>query len=371
MIPGPDKSNELMVLNMGPQHPSTHGVLRVILKLDGEYVLDAEPILGYGHRMHEKMGEIRSHKGFYANVSRMDYAGALSFGHGHVLAAERLSGIVAPPRAEYIRVMSTELNRVASHLLWMGAFLLDLGAFTPILYAFDDREMIYDLLEHLTGARLTFSYFRLGGVCNDVDEKFLEGTKAFVKRMRKRLPMYHELVTGNVIFRKRVEGVGYISKDMALRYGATGPVIRGSGIPYDVRRSEPYSVYPEFDFDIPTYPEGDCLARYMVRMAEIEQSLRIIEQSIAKLPEGPVMMEKMPKKIKSGPGDVYQNVEAARGALGYYLACDGSDTPYRMKIRSPCYSNLSMLKELTCGILLADLVAVMGSFDLVIPEIDR
>lgn len=371
MIPQQDVTQETLVLNMGPQHPSTHGVLRVILKLDGEYVLEAEPILGYGHRMHEKMGEIRSHKGFYANVSRMDYAHALGFAHGHILAAEKLSGITAPPRAEYIRAMTAELNRVASHLLWMGAFLLDLGAFTPILYAFDDREYVYDLLEHLTGARLTYSYFRLGGVCADVDEKFLTGTKHFVKRMRERLPMYHKLVAGNIIFRKRVEGVGYISKDMALKYGATGPVIRGSGIAYDVRKVEPYSVYPEFDFDVPTFPEGDCKARYNVRMAEMEQSLRIIEQAIEKLPDGPVMMEKMPKKIKSGPGEIYQNVEAARGALGYYLVCDGSDTPYRMKIRSPSYSNLSILKELSKGDLLADLVAIMGSMDLVIPEIDR
>lgn len=371
MIPNPDPTQETLVLNMGPQHPSTHGVLRVVLKLDGEYVLEAEPILGYGHRMHELMGEVRNHKGFYANVGRMDYGGALSFGHGHVLAVERLSGITAPERAEYIRVMTTELNRIASHLLWFGAFLLDLGAFTPILYAFDDRECILDLLEHLTGARLTFSYFRVGGVCCDVDDQFLTGAKHFVHRMRERLPMYHKLVTGNIIFQKRVKDVGYIDRDMALKYGCTGPMLRGSGISYDVRRSEAYSVYPELDFDIPTSEGCDCFARYEVRMAEMEQCLRIIEQCIEKLPDGPVMGEDVPKKIKSGPGDAYQNVEAARGSLGYYLATDGTDTPYRMKIRSPSYSNLSILKELTRGVLLADLCATMGSMDLVIPEIDR
>lgn len=371
MIPRPDPTQETLVLNMGPQHPSTHGVLRVVLKLDGEYVVDAEPVIGYGHRMHEKIGEVRPHNGFYANVSRMDYAGALSFAHGHILAVEKLSAIEAPPRAEYLRVITTELNRIGSHLLWYGAFLLDLGAFTPILYAFEDREITMDLLEHITGARLTFSYFRVGGVCRDADDRFVNGTREFIKRLRARMPMYHKLVTGNVIFRNRTEGVGYISKDMALKYGATGPVIRGSGIPYDIRRVQPYSAYPDFDFDIPTFPEGDCYARYKVRMAEMEQSLRIMEQALDKLPEGPVMAEKLPKKIKSGPGEFFQAVEAARGELDYYLVCDGSDVPYRMKIRPPSYSNLSMLKELARGILLSDLVAVMGSFDLVIPEIDR
>jgi NADH-quinone oxidoreductase subunit D len=370
MIHQADPTQETFVLNMGPQHPSTHGVLRVVLHCDGEYVLDAEPVIGYGHRMHEKMGEIREHRGFYANVSRMDYAGPLPFAHGHVLAVEKLLGLEVPKRAEYIRAMTSELNRISSHLLWFGAFLLDLGAFTPILYAFDDREIIYDLLEDLTGARLTYSYFRIGGVCRDVDDKFLEGTKAFVKRLRSKMPMYNDLVTGNVIFRKRVENVGHIPVDMALKYGATGPVIRGSGVPYDVRRVEPYSVYPEFDFDIPCFTECDALARYRVRMAEIEQSIRIIEQAIANLPEGDYIAPKVPKVLKTS-GEVYQAVEAARGALGYYLVGDGTQNPYRMKIRPPSYSNLSLLKELTRGILLSDLVAVMGSFDLVIPEIDR
>ncbi|NOY44285.1 MAG: NADH-quinone oxidoreductase subunit D [Deltaproteobacteria bacterium] len=371
MIPRPDPTLETLVLNMGPQHPSTHGVLRVVLKLDGEYVLEAHPVIGYGHRMHEKMGEVRNVSGFYANVGRMDYAGALSFGHGHVLAVERMLGIEVPPRAEYIRVITTELNRIASHLLWFGAFLLDLGAFTPILYSFDDREYILDLLEHVTGARLTFSYFRVGGVNRDLDERFIQGTRVFIRRMRSRFEVYHKLVTGNVIFRKRVEGVGVISPDMIRKYGATGPVARGSGIPYDIRRVEPYSVYSEFDFDIPTFPEGDCFARYRVRLAEMEQSLRIVEQALDRLPDGPVMVEKVPKKLKLGPGEVYQAVEAARGELGYYLVGDGTDVPYRLKIRPPSYSNLSLLNELAEGVLLADLVAIMGSLDLVIPEIDR
>jgi NADH-quinone oxidoreductase subunit D len=370
MIPKPDPSQETLVLNMGPQHPSTHGVLRVVLKMDGEYVLEAHPVIGYGHRMHELMGEVRNSSGFYANVGRMDYGGALSFGHGHVLAVERLAGIEVPARAEYIRVITTELNRIASHLLWLGAFLLDLGAFTPILYSFDDREYTLDLLEHITGARLTFSYHRIGGVCRDLDDIFIDGTRAFIKRLRARFDTYDKLVTGNVIFRQRAEGVGVISRDMALKYGLTGPMIRGSGIPYDIRRVEPYSIYPELDFEIPTRPEGDCMARYLVRLAEMEQCLRIIEQALDQLPEGDILA-KVPKKLKLGPGDVCQAVEAARGELIYYLVGDGSDVPYRMKIRSPCYSNLSALNELTQGVLIADLVTIMGTFDLVIPEIDR
>jgi NADH-quinone oxidoreductase subunit D len=332
MIPRPDPSQETLVLNMGPQHPSTHGVLRVVLKLDGEYVLQAEPVIGYGHRMHEKMG--------------------------------------VPERAEYIRVITTEMNRIASHLLWLGAFLLDLGAFTPILYCFDDRELILDLLEHITGARITFSYHRIGGVCRDLDDKFIDGTRAFIQRMRSRFDTYDKLVTGNVIFRKRSDGVGVITRDMALRYGVTGPMMRASGFPYDIRRVEPYSVYPELDFEIPTAEEGDCFARYRVRVAEIEQCLRIVEQALDRLPDGDVMA-KVPKKLKVGPGETYQSVEAARGHLGYYLVGDGTDKPYRLKIRAPSFSNLSVLSELAKGVLIADLVAIMGTLDLVIPEIDR
>ncbi len=370
MIPRPDPSQETLVLNMGPQHPSTHGVLRVVLRLDGEYVLEAHPVIGYGHRMHELMGEVRTSSGFYANVGRMDYGGALSFGHGHVLAVEKLAGIEVPPRAEYIRVITTEMNRIASHLLWFGAFLLDLGAFTPILYSFDDREFILDLLEHVTGARLTFSYHRIGGVARDLDDKFIEGTRVFLRRMRERLDVYDKLVTGNVIFRKRAEGVGVIDKDTVLKYGATGPVARGSGLAYDIRRVEPYSVYPDLEFEIPTATEGDSFARYRVRLAEIEQCLRIVEQALDRLPDGPVQA-KVPKKVKLGPGDAYQAVEAARGELDYYLVGDGSDVPYRMKIRPPSFSNLSLLGEVCQGVLLSDLVTIMGSLDLVIPEIDR
>lgn len=369
--PAQNRHEETFVLNLGPQHPATHGVLRVKLIMDGEYIVKAEPVLGYIHRMHEKMGENRTWAQFMPNTSRMDYLGALSYNLGYVLAVERAVGIEVPERAEYIRVITTELNRVSSHLLWFGAFILDLGGFTPLLYAFDDREQILDLLERVTGARLTYCYFRFGGVYNDVDEEFLKGTLQFIKRLRSRLPMYHDLVSKNIIMIKRLKGIGFIPAEMCRRYGATGPVIRGAGVAYDVRKVEPYSIYPEFDFDIPVYPEGDSMARYMVRMDEMEQSMRIIEQAIAKIPEGPVNAAKVPKMLKPPKGDYYHAVEAARGSFGVRIVSDGTNTPYRLKLRSPCFSNLSLFGEASQGMLLADALAVMGSLDLVIPEIDR
>jgi len=366
-----DMHKETFVLNMGPQHPATHGVLRVKLVLDGEYIVEAEPVLGYIHRMHEKMGENRTWAQFMPNTGRLDYLSALSYNHGYVAAVERAAGIEVPERAEVIRVMTVELNRISSHLLWFGAYLLDLGGFTPLLYAFDDREQILDLLESVTGSRLTYCYFRFGGLYNDIDDDFIAGLKGFVERLRSRLPMYHTLVTKNIILMKRLKDIGVVSADMCRRYGATGPVARGSGIDYDVRKNEPYSVYPEFDFDVPVYHEGDSMARYMVRMDEIEQSLRIIEQAIAKLPEGPIMAEKAPKIIKPAKGDYYHAVEAARGSFGVRLVSDGTNTPYRLKLRSPSFCNLSLFAEASQGMLVADAVAFMGSLDLVIPEIDR
>jgi NADH-quinone oxidoreductase subunit D len=364
-------NQETFVINLGPQHPATHGVLRVKLTMDGEYIVRAEPVLGYIHRMHEKMGENRTWAQFMPNTGRLDYLGALSYNHGYVQVVERAAGIEVPERAEYLRVITVELNRIASHLLWYGAFILDLGGFTPLLYAFDDREQILDLLESVTGSRLTFCYFRFGGLFNDVDDAFVSGTRAFIKRLRKRLPDYHNLVTKNIILIKRLKDVGMISDEMCRRYGATGPVLRGSGVNYDVRKNEPYSVYPEFDFDIPVYPEGDSMARYMVRMDEIEQSLRIIEQGLDKLPDGPIMAEKAPKIIKPPAGDYYGAVEAARGTFAIRAISDGSNIPYRLKLRSPTFSNLSLYEEASRGMLLADALALMGSLDLVIPEIDR
>ncbi|WP_300669280.1 NADH-quinone oxidoreductase subunit D [Desulfoluna sp.] len=362
-------SKHRFLLNMGPQHPSTHGVLRVVLEMDGEYAMELDPVLGYGHRMHEKMAEVRPTSGFYPNTARMDYLGAILFSHGYVGLLERMAGVEVPERAEYIRVITAELNRISSHLVGIGAYVLDLGAFTPILYAFDDREKILDILEAITGSRLTYCYFRAGGVSRDIDDTFIRRTREFIDRMRNRMPMYHDLVTDNIIFLKRTKEIGLIDRDMAIRYGLTGPVLRGSGIAYDVRKSEPYSIYDRFDFEIPTGENGDSFDRYLVRMEEIVQSLRIIEQALDALPDGPVMAKT--KKIKLPAGECNYTVEAARGSLSYYLVGDGSDTPYRLKIRVPSYANLSPLPELCRGILLSDLVTAMGSLDLVIPEIDR
>ncbi len=363
--------NESFVVNLGPQHPATHGVLRIKLTMDGEYILDAEPIIGYGHRMHEKMGENRTYAKFLPNTGRMDYVAALFNGHGYVSAVERLAGITVPERAEYIRVITCELNRVASHLLWVGAFLVDLGGFTPLLYCFDDREHILDLLESVTGARLTFCYFRFGGVCNDIDDDFIAGTRTFISSMRSRMPLYHDFVSTNIIFRKRCEGLGILPADTCRKYGASGPVLRGSGIPYDVRKMEPYSIYPQLDFNVPVYPECDNMARYRVRIDEIVESLRIIEQALDKLPAGPVMAEKAPKILKPPKGDCYFNVESARGSFGVRVVSDGTENAYRLKLRSPCFSNMSLFQECSRGMLLADALALLGSLDLVIPDMDR
>ncbi|HWI60049.1 MAG TPA: NADH-quinone oxidoreductase subunit D [Bacillota bacterium] len=362
---------ETFVLNLGPQHPATHGVLRVKMVMDGEYIERAEPICGYIHRMQEKMGENRNYAKFLPNTSRIDYLSAMTYTHAFVGAVERAAKIPVPPRAEYIRVITSELNRVSSHLVWWGAFLLDLGGFTPLLYAFDDREKILDLLEGLCGARLTYCYYRIGGLYNDVDEQFLKGTREFVTYMRPRLKMYKALVTGNIILRKRLEGIGPISQELCRKYGACGPVMRGSGIAYDVRKAEPYSAYPEFNFEIPTYPEGDSMARYLVRMDEIVQSLNIIEQALDKLPAGPVKFDKVPRVLKLAAGDYCYAVEAARGRFMVRIVSDNKEIPYRVKLRTPCLSNLSLFEEASRGMLLADALALMGSLDLVIPDIDR
>jgi NADH-quinone oxidoreductase subunit D len=370
VISAAEHAGETFVLNLGPQHPATHGVLRLKLTMDGEYITRAEPVPGYIHRMHEKMGENRTYAQFLPNTSRIDYLSAMHYTHAFVGLVERALKLEVPPRAEYIRVITSELNRLSSHLVWFGAFLLDLGGFTPLLYAFDDREKILDLLEGITGSRLTYCYYRFGGVCNDVDDDFIRGTREFVELMRPRLKLYRELVTDNIILRKRLEEIGPISSEMCRKYGATGPVVRGSGVPYDVRRMEPYSVYPALDFEVPVHPEGDCMARYLVRMEEMGQSLRIIEQALDRLPEGP-FLAKAPKLVKLSAGDYCYAVEAARGRFAIRVISDGKDIPYRVRLRAPSFSNLSLFEEASAGMMLPDALAVMGSLDLVIPDIDR
>jgi NADH-quinone oxidoreductase subunit D len=363
--------DECFVLNLGPQHPSTHGVARIKLTLDGEYICKAEPVLGYIHRMHEKMAENRTWPQFFPNTGRLDYLHALAYNQNYACLVERALAIEVPERAEYIRVITTELKRIASHMVWDGALVLDLGGFTPLLYTFDDREQILDLLESVTGSRLTFSYFRFGGVPSDIDDDFVAGTKIFISRMRERVKMYHSLITKNVILINRLKDIGFIPAEMCRKYGATGPVARGAGIDYDVRRHEPYSVYDRFEFEIPVYHEADSMARYMVRMDEILQSLRIIEQAIATLPAGPIMADKVPKLIRPPKGDYYHAVETARGRLGMRAVSDGSAIPWRLKLRTPCFSNMLIFGEACRGMLLADAVALFGSLDLVIPDVDK
>jgi NADH:ubiquinone oxidoreductase 49 kD subunit 7 len=361
-----------LILNLGPQHPSTHGVLRVIVEMDGEYILRAEPVLGYLHRMHEKMAEVKTAAQFIPNMGRVDYGHALGWNWAFVGAVEKLAGIEVPERAEYVRTITCELNRIASHLLWWGAYLLDLGAFTPIMYAFDDREKILDILQIPTGSRLTYSYFRIGGVAQDLTEDCLQLTREFIPWMRSRLPMYKDLVSDNIILRKRIEGIGVIDPDQCRRYGATGPVARGSGINYDVRRAAPYSVYPKLDFVVPTSPLMDARGRYDVRMIEIEQSLNIIEQCLELMPEGDTLVKGAPKPSWKAPkGEAYFAVEGARGKIGVHVVSDGGKNIYRTKLRAPGYCNLSLFAEVSAGTILADAVAILGSLDLIIPEIDR
>ena len=367
----PEEYEDGFFINLGPQHPSTHGVLRVVVKMDGEYIVSADPVLGYLHRMHEKMAENRSYLQFLPNPPRMDYLGALNYNLGHVTTIEKLCNIAVPERAQYIRTITAELNRISSHLLWVGAFVADLGGLTPFLYTFQDREHILDILEGIAGSRLTYCYFRFGGLYNDVDDAFIDATKQFIKHLRGRFGMYEKLVTKNVIFINRVKGIGILEQSNVPKYGCSGPVIRSTGIPFDIRKTEPYAAYDKIGFEIPIGTKGDNLDRYMIRIREMEISLNIIEEAIEKLPSGPIKAEKVPKKLKPPKGDIYHTVESPRGELGVYIVSDESDTPYRMRWRVPSYSNLMTFPCLAQGELISDAIATLGSYDLVIPEIDR
>lgn len=371
LAPASPNEDEMYYLNMGPQHPSMHGVLRLLLKLQGEEIVTAEPIIGYAHRAHEKMAENRSYIMFLPNTSRVDYLSGMIYNLAYCEAMEKILDIEVPERAQYIRTIANELNRISSHLLWFGTFLLDLGGVTPFLYCFDDREEILETLDRVTGSRLTYSYGRFGGVTMDVDDEFLAAVRAVVKRIRERIPMYLSLVYDNVIFRERCEGVGVMKGDVLRKYGITGPPLRAAGIAYDVRRAEPYGIYDRFDFEIPTRTVGDCMARFEVRVDEMEQSCRIIDQAIEGLPEGPIMPGRMKKRFKPPKGEFYFAVESARGHFGMYIVSDGTDNPSRIKLRTPSFSNLSSMPEVLRGTFVADTIAIVGSIDVVMPEIDR
>ncbi len=362
-------ANEL-VLNMGPQHPSTHGVLRVILKLDGEKVLNAECVIGYLHRGVEKIAENRTYAMFNPYVDRMDYVAAVSNGLGYCLAVEKLLGVEAPPRAQYIRVIMTELNRLASHQVWLGTHALDIGAITPLFYVFRDREEILKIFEKYCGARLTTHAFRIGGTQYEAYDGFQEDVKKFCTFVEPKINEIEELLTTNRIWVERTKGVGLISGKDCIAMGVTGPLLRASGVKWDLRKAQPYSSYDKFDFEIPTGENGDTYDRYLVRIAEMRQSVRILRQAVEGLPEGPIMA-KVPKVLKPPVGEVYVSIEAPKGELGYFVVSDGSTQPYRVRVRPPSFVNLQALNQMVKGQLVADVVAVIGTLDIVLGEVDR
>jgi NADH-quinone oxidoreductase subunit D len=359
-----------MVINLGPQHPSTHGVLHLVITLQGETIKKVEPHLGYIHRSIEKMCESLSYRQFIYVTSRMDYLSSHINNHGCALCVEKGLQIETPPRAKVIRVLMDELTRLASHQLWWGALAMDVGALTPFFHAFREREAINDIMEETCGARLTMNYMVPGGVMADLHPNFQKKVGEFISLFKSKIDEYDELVTDNVIFKSRMQGIGYISGEDAVSYGCTGPTARGSGVRCDIRKLAPYEVYGQLAFEEPIGTGGDCYARYLVRMQEMRQSLSIIEQLIDNIPEGD-FQAKTKAVLKLPKGEFYSRVETARGEFGVYIISEGGMTPYRIKFRSPGFSNLSALDHMARGHKIGDLVAIMGTLDLVIPDIDR
>ena len=358
-------------VSFGPQHPSTHGVLHLYLTLDGEVIVDCVPHIGYLHRDFEKICENRTYTQVIAYTDRLDYLGAMNNNFGYCLCVEKLMGIRVPERAEYIRVIMAELNRIASHLLAIGTFVQDLGAFgTPLLYCFREREKIIDIFEAACGNRLTYNYYRIGGVSADVPENFAEKVNDFIAYFKPKLEEYHRLITHNAIFLVRTKGIGILSKEKAINYSVSGPNLRASGVAFDLRKDEPYSIYERFEFDVPTGDNGDCWDRYDIRMKEMDESLRIIEQAVEKIPPGDFIAQRA-KIFKPPAGEIYFRSESPRGELGFYLISDGSTKPFRLKCRAPSFSNLSVIAELVKGLKVADVMAILGSLDIVLGEIDR
>ena len=359
-----------LVLNMGPQHPSTHGVLRVILKLDGEKVLGTDCVIGYLHRGVEKIAENRTWAQFNPYVDRMDYVAAVSNGLGYCLAVEKLLNVEAPPRAQVVRVILTELNRIASHLVWLGTHALDIGAITPVFYCFREREDALNIFEKYCGARLTTHAFRIGGLQYETYEGFEQDVKAFCDMFLPKVDEYEDLLTNNRIWISRLQDVGVLTADECKEYGVTGPMLRAAGVKWDLRKAQPYSGYEKYDFEIPTRQNGDTYDRYIVRMQEMRQSTRILRQAAEAIPEGPIMA-KVPKVIKPPVGEAYVSIEAPKGELGYYVVSDGSTQPYRVRVRPPSFVNLQALDRMVRGGLIADVVAVIGTLDIVLGEVDR
>jgi NADH-quinone oxidoreductase subunit D/NADH-quinone oxidoreductase subunit C/D len=359
-----------MIINIGPQHPATHGVLHLVITLNGETIKKVEPHLGYIHRSIEKMCESLSYRQFIYVTSRMDYLSSHMNNHGCALCVEKAMQIEVPPRAKVIRVLMDELTRLASHQLWWGAMAMDVGALTPFFLAFREREMINDIMEETCGARLTMNYMVPGGVMYDIHPQFQQRTRDFISHFRGKIDEYDELVTNNVIFQNRTKNVGYISREDAISYGMSGPAGRGSGVSCDIRKLYPYEIYEQLQFEEILETGGDSFARYMVRMREMKQSLSILEQLVDNIPEGD-FQAKTKAVLKPPKGEFYSRVETARGDFGVYIVSEGGTTPYRIKFRSPGFSNLSALDHMARGAKIGDLVAMMGTLDLVIPDIDR
>ncbi len=368
--------SEEMVINMGPQHPSTHGVLRLEIVVDGEIVVDVIPHIGYLHRCFEKHAEhMTSYQQVIPYCDRMDYLASMNMDWAYALTVEKLLGIKVPERVEYIRVIMAELQRIASHLIALGTYGLDVGAFTPFLFCFRDRERVLDLFEMTCGARLLYNYIWVGGLSHDLPPGFVDKAKDFCKYFRPNIKELNDLLTYNEIFIKRTANVGILPADVAVTYACSGPMLRGSGVNFDLRRDDPYSIYDRFQWQ----PEvgkgevgtlGDCWDRSIVRVREMEQSLSIIEQALAQIPAGEITSAS-PKRIRPPVGDVYVRSESPRGEIGFYIISDGSATPYRVKARAPAFVNLSVTPEICRGYMIADLVAIVGSVDIVLGEVDR
>ncbi|TET25454.1 MAG: NADH-quinone oxidoreductase subunit D [Dehalococcoidia bacterium] len=362
---------EPFILNIGPVHPSTHGVFRMRTTLDGEVVVDVEPVFGYLHRGIEKLAEERTYTGVIPLTDRLDYVASMSNNLAYCLAVEKLAGISVPERAEYLRVILAELQRIASHLIAVGAFLNDCGAFfTPFLYMFREREKIVDLFEMVSGQRLLYNYMRIGGFNQDVPDEFLPALDKLLAQMPRFIEEYERLLKENEILLARAKGVGILPKEVAINISASGPVLRASGVKWDIRKKDPYSIYDRFDFDIPTGEVGDCYDRYRVRVEEMRQSLRIINQARRQLPAGEVKSE-VPHLVRPPAGEAYAHIEAPKGELGFHLVSDNSIAPYRCHIRAPSLLNLTALRDMAIGWKVADLIIIFGSIDIVMGEIDR
>lgn len=361
---------EELLLNVGPQHPSTHGVLRIVVKLDGEVITEATPVIGYLHRGTEKLAESLNYTQIIPYTDRMDYVSAMTNNYVLVHAVEKMMGIEVPERAEFLRLIVMELQRIASHLVWWGTYLLDLGALSPFLFAFKEREMIIDLFNELCGARLTYNYMRVGGVKWDAPPGWIDKVRDFVPYMEKQLKEYERLVSGNEIFLARVRGIGKYDAETAIAYGLSGANLRCTGVKWDLRKNEPYSLYDRFEFDVPVGTNGDCYDRYMIRFEEMRQSLRILKQAVEQFPSSGETMGKVPRAIRPPAGETYVRIESPRGEIGCHIVSKGKAEPYRLKFRRPSFMNLQILPKLLVGETMTNLIAILGGVDIVLGEVD-